>query len=401
MIWIWIRRFFFSKRRIKFKVLLSLSSLILGVASLTITMIVMSSYQTTLKKTLVDSTGHLVLVKRVEDSPKNILNKILPLLKGETYHSAFISKEVLALSKSGQLSGVLLQGLDQNSIDRVLLLKSKIIKGAFFKKHNEVIIGMGLAHRLDLKVGSSLSVVVPKLGSKSSERSRPVVKKFQVSGIVDLGRYDFNSRYISIPLSSAQSLLGFTNQVQGFRFRFHDDKHSHVNIEQISQQLGPGYIVRDWRSMNQNLFAAIQMEKVIIFIILLILIVAAAFNISNQFFIDVLRRFRDIGIMKSMGATPSFIIRIFSVECLIISVTGTLLGLLLGVGLVYGLFSYFDFWKMLIPADVYKLNQIIVEIQPFDLLMIFVSSIVICLLSFLIPIKKILKLSPKEGLDYE
>lgn len=395
MLILWLKRSFFSaKRFFKFKVFISLLGLILGVASLSITMIVMSSYEATLKQTFIQSTGHLSISKKIGEHPRSLLEKVLPLMPQEVRYTPFISKEVLALSEDGKTAGALLEGLDPHSMNSVVNLSAQLVEGRMFMKKDEIVIGKELATNLNLKLGSVLSIVFP-----NQDSSAPIIQRWKVAGILDLGHYDLNSRYIVTTLKIIQPILNLGDRVQGFRF-FFPQKVSSKLLHTITQSLPPDYRWSDWKSIYKNLLSAIQMEKAIIFIILLILIVAAAFNVANQFFIDILRRFKDIGILKSIGGSPSLIFRLFVTESLAISITGTLLGLTLGASLIKSL-VYFDLWKMWIPADVYKLNQIVIDIRFLDFLVIFIATVIICLLSSLIPIRRVLLLSPKEGLEHE
>lgn len=383
MIWIWLKRLLFAN----LKTSLSLAGLALGVACLIVTMTVMSSYKTTLTKILVDRTGHIIIVKKGKGETKSaLLKKTSPLLPPFQSYVPFISIEALALNQ-GSLSGIILEGLDTADY-----LKDRFVQGGLFHKANQAIVGTKLADHLNLKVGSVFSIAVSQWNHS--------LENFSVVGIVDLGHHDFNSRYTAIPLSSAQKLTG-QDGVTGLRFWLTEETFPQNLIHNLRQELGFDFWIQDWKFINKNLFTAIEMEKTIIFFILLVLIIAAGFNISNQLFIDVLKRFREIGILKAMGAKPFLIAQLFLIQCLVISIIGTLIGFALGSFISYILFVSYNIWEVLVPADIYKLNKIILDFRWQDFAVIFIFSISTCLFGSLIPIKKALSLTPREGLGYE
>ena len=402
MIWIWCKRILFSsKDLLKLETTISLISLILGVACLLITMTIVSSYETTLKKTLIDRTGHFVFItKKDKESVKNFPKLLEPWVKEPYDFVPFISVEALALNK-GRLQGILLEGVDTKKIHSVLNIKNHLMKGRWIENPFEVVIGKQLASQLDLDIGSLFYISYAKLVNQ--KEWLPKAKKFFVSGIVNLGRHDFNSRYVLTSLPSIQHIVGYpSDEVMGFRLRFHNDSIvTDSFFSFLKNQFDLSFWIQDWKAINQNLFTAIQMEKILIFFVLLILVVAAGFNISNQLFLGVLKRFRDIGILKAMGAKHYVIVQLFLIPGLAISVVGTAIGLLFGSAVCYALVQLYDIWGQFIPSDVYQLNTIILDFRWKDFVVIFVFSVCIGLLSSMIPIKKALKLSPKEGLSVE
>ncbi len=400
MIFLWLKRFVLTPKHIfKFETLISLISLTLGVMCLVVTMTVISSYETTLKKTLIDRTGHLVIMEKNHAHSTDVFQKkIQPFLSDSYVSTPFISVEALALNQ-GDLRGILLEGIELKSVKKVLNLDEQLIQGEFIQKPFEVLVGKELAVQLNLKIGSPFFISYTKV--LNQEERAPQLKKFFVKGIIDLGRYDFNSRYVLTSLPSVRKLIGWQDNVMGLRLRFLYRDFSQKQFYDLRENLGSQFWLQDWRSIHQNLFQAIQMEKTLIFFVLLVLILVAGFNVSNQLFLDVLKRFRDIGILKTMGAGPQLIVQLFLTQGLIVGVIGTLIGFFLGVGVCYGLLGFYDVWGRFIPSEVYKLNQIILDFRWEDFLSIFIFSILICMLSTWIPIRKALQLTPKEGLIVE
>jgi len=384
-LFIWLKRLSF-KNLFYMENAVSLTGLALAVMCLAITMTVMSSYETTLEESLIAHTGHINLIKK--DGKKIVFSDIQPYLQGMRV-LPFISAEALALS-NGELSGVLVEGFPFHS---VLNLKDRVIEGSLVTKPFQAIVGKKLAHRLNLKINSSFYLAT------SNKDHLPQLKKLQVSGIVDLGQHDFNSRYIAVSLASAKALLNIS-ELTGFRLLLAEEENLDRTVKKLREHLSSSYWVQDWKHIHKNLFVAIQMEKVIIFMVLLILILAAGFNMSNQMLLQVLKRFHDIGILKAMGARSAVIVQMFLIRTAVVSTFGILLGFLIAIFVCYGLFGFYNIWGYLIPSDVYELNQIVLDFRWGDFLSIFIFSTLICLLSSWIPIRKALKLSPCEGLRF-
>jgi lipoprotein-releasing system permease protein len=168
----------------------------------------------------------------------------------------------------------------------------------------------------------------------------------------------------------------------------------------ITRALGYPYWTRDWQQLNQNLLEAVQLEKVVIFFVVLVMVVAACFNISSTLFVTVLRRYSDISILRTMGATRGFILRLFSIQGMLVGLVGAIAGLLLGALLCWG-FSILENQFGLLPGEIYKLSQFSPELRWFDLLSIFVVAFLICFISTLAPARRGAKLEAVEGLRYE
>ncbi len=398
MLWIWLKRLLFSSNHfIKLETVISLLGLVLAVICITVTLIIMSSYEETLKTTLVTRTGHIVLLNRggVTSSVKDLKNVIQPFSDKIKAFVPFISMEALALSE-GETSGVLVEGVPLNYAQSVMNLESRLIEGQFIQKPFTAIVGKELASKLNLKVDSSFYVAVAQ---KERSSIQPRLQKLSVAGIVDLGRYDFNSRYVAVRLSLAQKLINSkAHEIMGLRILMNSEKDIETLLRSLSNN--PDYWVQDWKSINKNLFFAIQKEKTIIFFILIVLIIVASFNISNQFSLQVIKRFQDIGILKAMGASRSLIVQLFLIQVVILSFIGILLGFLLAIGLCYILLIY-NVWGWLIPANIYELNQIVLKLNWRDFAMVFVFTMAICLLSVWMPVRKAIKLLPYEGLRFD
>jgi len=385
---------------------LSILGMVIGVASLVVAMAVVSGFETTLKNSVIDSVGHVLIMKRGGPlkNDKSFLEQVRQAVPAVVAETPFVYLEAMLVHKK-KLSGVVVQGIDPNTYSQVLRLEQRLKKGEFVFGPNADgvqggLIGKGLAEKFGLKIGDVFKAVTPVAREYDNALFSPRLKKFFVRGILDLGRYDWNQRVIITHIEAAQDFAKIGSQVMGYRLRLSSDEKAKEAAFLLSQKLGHTYWTRDWEDVNRNLFEAVRLEKVIIFFILLIMVIAACFNISSTLFVSVLKRFGDISILKTLGANRKFLVKLFTIQGLLIGFIGSILGICLGVALCFG-FLYLEREYGLLPGEVYKLEEIDAEFRWLDISLILVASLFICYLATLVPARRGAKLSPIEGLRYE
>lgn len=393
-----------GKKQLGLTTALSIVGMILGVASLVVAMAVVSGYQSTLRKTVIDVSGHLLVLDRGSRLQGEVLKKVKPLIDGFEAAMPFVFLEAV-MAGEGQVTGVGVEGIDPDQMKNVLRLENRIQQGTLdFTVNAEglpgAVIGKGIAESYKLKIGDTIRVAIPLTTGLDVSSFRPKLGKFVVRGVINYGHHEFDSRYILTDLQSAQELGGIGDQISGYKIRVKNDDDALVASLRIANELQNQVYVKDWREGNRNLFEAAALEKVIIFFVLLIIVVAACFNISGTLFISVVRRFRDISVLKTMGAERKFILRLFTLQGLIIGLIGSVLGVLLGLALSYGFVYLQQDWG-LISGEVYKLDKIELEFNIGDFVAIFVASLLVCYLATLAPARRGAKLSPVEGLRFE
>tara|TARA_Y100000588_G_C14097930_1_gene857440 strand:- start:452 stop:1198 length:747 start_codon:yes stop_codon:yes gene_type:complete len=234
----------------------------------------------------------------------------------------------------------------------------------------------------------------------------PKIKLFKVVGLFESGMFEYDSSLAFISVQSAQRFFAMKDKVSGIEIRVEDIDSADQIAELLQENLGFPYYVRDWMRMNKNLFSALRLEKIVMFIILILIILVAAFNIVSTLFMVVMEKTKEIAILKSMGASRASIMKIFSFQGLIIGLLGTLIGCVGGFAIVPNLNEIVGFIENIFgitafPSDVYYLDKLPSEIQYMDSFLIIVFSIVICFVASLYPAWRASRLDPVDGLRYE
>jgi lipoprotein-releasing system permease protein len=258
-------------------------------------------------------------------------------------------------------------------------------------------IGNEMAQKLNLTVGSYLNIISP-LGTLTATGRQPSMKTFRVSAIFHAGMYEFDSGLMFLSIPRMQEFLGLGRQVTGLEVQVKDIYAADLVAQAIEKKLGSPFFTRDWQKMHRSLFLALQMQKVVMFIILTLIILVAALGIASTLFMMVMRKTRDIAILKSMGANTRSVIKIFLLNGSFIGAVGTSLGTLAGLTLCEALKKY-QFIK--IPKDIYYLDTLPVQTQALDLLIIMVAAMAITIIASLYPSWQAARLDPVEAIRHE
>ncbi|MFV8250904.1 ABC transporter permease [Bdellovibrio bacteriovorus] len=384
---------------------LALLGLVLGVAALVASMAVMSGFENTLKTAMAEVSGHAQVVKRSRfpDDWKELEERIRKAEPTLVSTSRFVFIEAV-LANKGQISGVLIQGVDTQRVNEVLNFKRRIVSGSDdLNVATDVplaLVGKNLAKKMNLNVGDTFRVVVPVADSVDPSKFQRRVGAFKVQGVLDLGKHDWNERFILSDLKATQDLADIGDRYSGLLLKFQDVDHAREAAFNLSGVLGAPYWVRDWRDANENLFEAINVERPGIFFVVLVITIVAAFNVSATLFVNVVRRFKDIAILKTVGLSQKDIMKIFVCQGLFMGVVGLVLGFVLGVGIAY-LFEFMQGRLSLISGEVYRLENIELQIRFVDGVAICIATLVICLIATIAPARRGAKLEPVEGLRSE
>lgn len=386
--------------------MLAFVGLVLGVASLVASMAVVSGFESTLRASMTDVTSHVQVLKRAykKDDWTELRDKIKALEPTLKAAARFVFLEAV-VAHQGTTEGVVIQGVDSDQYAKTLNLEGRLLSGKidFAVDENglsQVMIGKGLARKLQVSVGDSFKLVVPIAEDMNPAKFRRHLVELKVAGVLDLGKNDFNERFILADLKTAQAAGELGDQsYAGLFLKFDDADKARISGARLAQSLGAAYWVRDWHEVNETLFQAVRIERVVIFFVVFIIVIVAAFNVSSTLFVSVIRRFADIAILKSIGLSESKVRIVFTLQGLIIGFVAVLVGTFLGLLLCYA-FMWGQTHLGLIDGSVYRVDKIDFEIRFLDWLAILAATLFICFIATLGPAIRGSKLSPVEGLRY-
>ncbi len=405
-LWLGYRFLSGGRRLLSAPTLISLLGMVIGVASLTVAMGVVSGFEKTLKTAIIDVFGDVMLVKK-GDKPE-VVESITALVKRsspevQTY-TPFVQLEGI-MAGSGHVSGIVIQGFDPKTVEKVLRIRSRIIHGAFKFGRSPAdfpyaMVGKALAKKYDLKVGSEFKAVLPSPSRSDSTEFAPRIMTFVLSGILDLGKAEYDERFVVTDLAAAQKFAGFGDAFTGIRIKLANSDRAPEVAHKLQVDLGTGYWTMDWTEVNKNLLRAAAVERIVIFFVILIIVIVACFNIASNLFVSVLKRYSDISTLRAMGFASSHVQKIFLIQGLMFGVVGTVAGFLLGL-ILCAAFVIIQRYVILLPAETYHLDHIGVDLRFLDVFSIIAVSILICLISSVVPARKGAALDPVQGLRYE
>ena len=412
-----------SQKFISLNTWISIAGVGLGVMALIVVIAVMSGFSKDLRDKILGTNSHIVVSNMNQAMVENyndILKKIRSM-KGVTAAAPFIMNQVMLIN-GDRVSGVVARGIDPDSEGVVSDLGKNMISGTVFdlkvkpnhfkkkksrqgKKRAGIILGKELSRRMGVGVGDIVSMVSP-VSRVTPVGLIPRMKLFKVVGVFESGMYEYDANLSFILLKSAQKFFSMKNGISGIEIRVADIEQAGDIASIIQKELGFPYLVRDWMRMNRNLFSALKLEKIVMFIILILIIFVAAFNIVSTLFMLVMEKAKEIAILKSMGASCTSIIKIYSYQGLVIGLVGTLLGCAAGFIIVPNLNERVGFIEVVFgieafPSDVYYLDSLPSKIQYMDSLLIIIFSVVICLAASLYPAWRASKIDLVDGLRYE
>jgi len=376
---------------------ISVLGIMVGVAALITVISVMTGFSSYMQDRILGTSSHILItgVGGVDDADA-VVSRVL-----ELDHVVAAAPYVMGqslLKVEGDVTGVVVRGIDPVQEAGVTDLSGNMIKGALEDLDDDgIVIGVELARQRGLMIGDQLTLVSPSEIS-SPFGMVPLMERFAVKGIFDTGMYEYDTGLVLVTIRAAQTFFDLGEAVTGVAVKTDDIYMTHEIADDIQDELGHSFWVRDWREMNQNLFSALKLEKITMFIILVLIIVVAAFNIIGTLILVVMEKGREIAILKAMGATRKNIGRIFMLEGLVIGLGGTTLGLILGLGLCYILANY-QFVEL--PASVYYVTTLPVKVQLLDVVSICLAATVVSFIATVYPARRASMLNPVEILRYE
>ena len=414
--WFIALRYLKAKRKqtfISIITFISIAGVTLGVMALIVVLAVMSGFEKTLKEKILGTQAHLVLLKANQEGMDHYeeVAKKVEGVKGVISAAPFIFNQVM-LSSESNVSGVVVKGIDPDRVGKVTELAHNMKAGRLqdLKEGGEtnlsgILLGVELAKHLGVSINDAIQVISP-LGTITPMGMMPKMKRFRVVGLFQSGMYEYDNTMAYVSLQSAQKFFSMGTRVTGIEIKTIDIYKVKGIGKEIRRELGFPFWTKDWMEMNRNLFSALRLEKIAMFIILVLIVLVAGFNIISMLIMVVMEKHKDIAILKSMGASAKGILKIFIIEGGVIGVAGTILGTILGLGAAFNLETITGFVENLfgfkiLASDVYYIDKLPSQVNPLDVGMIIVISILISLLATLYPSWRASRLDPAEALRYE
>ena len=307
-----------------------------------------------------------------------------------------------------QLSGAEFRGVDPQLEEQVSGIDDVMIDGdlgSLTPGSFNIVLGVELAETLRASIGDKITVILAE-GIVTPAGVVPRTKRFTVSGLYRVGMYEFDRRLAFMNLNDSQKLFRMSDNVSGIRLSVTDIFDAAGIVRRVAIEAGGGVLVSDWTRRHVNFFRSIQITKSILFVILLMVIAVAAFNIVSTLVMVVKDKQTDIAILRTVGATPGGILKIFVTQGTIIGVVGTLAGMILGVLLSLNLENIVAFMEAVfgikfLAADVYFISDLPSDLRVKDVLQICSIALVLALVSTLYPAWRGARTMPAEALRYE
>lgn len=404
-------RYVRAKRRNHFISFISLTSMLgiaLGVTTLITVISVMNGFEKELRARILGAIAHATIqpadgssmewrsvVDRVEEHP-------------EVDGAAPYIEEGVWLQGS-ESAGAFVRGVNPEYEPRVSEVDQKMLSGALSDlKPGEygIILGIGLASRLRVGPGDRVTVIAPRLKATPVGAS-PLMRRFTVVGAFEFGEFENDSTLALVHIEDAAKLLRLpSGAIGGVRLHLQDMYQAWRVAREISSTLPGYYIVRDWTQERGNLFQAVRTEKTVMWVILSLIIAVAAFNIISMLVMVVTDKQSDIAILKTMGARPGTVMRIFVIQGSVIGVIGTLLGVIGGILLAQNIGTVVPYLEQLFgfslfPSDIYYITELPSDLQSADVIKFALMSLIMSLLSTVYPSWRAARTQPAEALSYE
>ena len=384
----------------------SFFGIMLGVGTLIVVLAVRDGFRDELLDRILGVNGH-ILVYSLDGTIMNydsITSKIKNIDGIKSVYPV-IDEQVMAISKN-KVTGTLVRGIKYSDLYNHEMISENIITGSIKNNHdkNSVIIGSQLSRILEVKVGDKIKLLSP-IGTPTAFGNVPRISIYTVSAIFNVGMYEYDSTYLFIPLKSSQNFFQYNSSVQKIEIRLKNPELISLYRKLIFENLDGKVHIIDWKQLNKTVVDTLNVERNVMFLILTLIIIVAAFNIVSGLVMLVNEKSRDIAILRTIGASRLFVMKIFLLAGSFVGILGTICGALLGVAFASNIESIQKGLEKvtgeLFPAEIYYLTNLPAKIIWSDVAEVVAMSVILSLLATLYPSWKATRYDPVEALRYE
>ncbi len=386
----------------------SMLGIALGVAALIIVLSVMNGFQKEVRDRMLGVVSHIEIFSPYGQALPDVAKTLAEVRANPQVIGAapFIGTQAL-LARGEDMKGAIVRGIDPALEGEVTDLAATLRGGALDRLVSGefgVVLGRDLARQLGVQEGDKVTLVAPS-GQVTPAGVVPRLKQMTVVGTFDSGHYEYDAGLLMLHVDDAARIFRLEGPT-GIRLKLKDLHQAREVGAQLAGSLSGDLLIRDWTRQNRNWFAAVQLEKRMMFIILTLIVAVAAFNLVSTLVMTVTDKRADIAILRTLGASPASIMGIFVVQGAAVGVIGTLSGLLLGLGVAFNIDVIVPALESLLqasflPKDIYLISRMPSDPQSSDIVPIGVISLVLAFVATIYPSWRASRVNPAEALRYE
>jgi lipoprotein-releasing system permease protein len=390
-----------ARAQLSLFVWIGVGGVFLGVAALIVVLAVMTGFQDGIRDRIISANPHLLVFQTAGSGMVDAggVTATVRQVDGVRAATPFVLQQALFTSPGGDAHGGLVRGVDTTDGSVTADLQAQLRTGrleSFAEGGDGILLGVELARVLGVLPGDGVTVISPK-GALTAVGMVPKMRRFTVAGTIQVGMHEYDSSIAYLPLGAAREFAGLAGAT-GVEIKLTDPFDAKAVGRTIAGRLGAGYWVRDWMEMNRNLFAALQLEKLALFVVVTIIVLVAAFAIIGHLVLLVAEKRKEIGILKAIGATGPSITAVFFTVGMTIGVVGTLAGSLVGLAIIWAQNTY---RIIRLAGDVYQIDHLPMKLTPTDFLMIVGATLLLSFFATIIPARRAGALLPVDVLRYE
>ncbi len=373
----------------------------LGVAALIVVLATMTGFQEGIRDRIIAANPHLLVFHSGRDglTDAGTMAARIAKIPGVRAATPFVHQQALFTTPGGGARGGLVRGIDLGTPAVREDLQAQLRSGSAAPLADGapgILLGRELARALGVAEGDQVTVISPE-GALTAVGMVPRMRRYTVAGTFELGMYELDSSLAYLSLPAAREFAGLRG-ASGIEVKLKDPFDAKRVGRAVATDLGYPYWVRDWMDMNRSLFAALQLEKLALFVIVTIIILVAAFAIIGHLVLLVAEKRKEIGVLKAIGASSQSITVVFFTVGMTIGVAGTLAGSALGLGLIWAQNTY----KVIkLASDVYQISYLPMKLTLGDALMVIGATLFLSFLATIIPARRAGLLDPVDVLRYE